>query len=230
MSRPNPTGWADDELWVASPEPRRRSVHASRNLSRAPAASLRDRLRRPWTELVCRRVRQQSGSGEETGQGNGAASARCRPAAVMTTRAPRSGVGRDWRRRVAHAHIKAMLLGSCWRAWTRCRASRVAATEGYGKLQINSVFCKPICKPDAVKLSETGETKPTDRNVICPVRRGHRTRERPSETPETRVVRLITQRSEVQILPPLPGKTPSGTLSRGRFRAVGNHRGRRAAF
>ena len=50
------------------PRTRRRSVHASRNLSRAPAASLRDRLRRPWTEPVCRQVRQQSGSGEGSGQ------------------------------------------------------------------------------------------------------------------------------------------------------------------
>jgi hypothetical protein len=32
------------------PRTRRRSVHDSRNLSRAPAASLRDRLRRPLTE------------------------------------------------------------------------------------------------------------------------------------------------------------------------------------
>jgi hypothetical protein len=51
------------------PRTRRRSVHASRNLSRAPAASLCDRLRRPWTEPVCRQVRQQSGSGEGPGQG-----------------------------------------------------------------------------------------------------------------------------------------------------------------
>jgi hypothetical protein len=36
----------------ALPRTHRRSIHASRNLSRAPAASLRDRLRRPWTEPV----------------------------------------------------------------------------------------------------------------------------------------------------------------------------------
>jgi hypothetical protein len=51
------------------PRTRRRSVHDSRNLSRAPAASLCDRLRRPLTEPVCRQVRQQSGSGEGSGQG-----------------------------------------------------------------------------------------------------------------------------------------------------------------
>ena len=55
------------------PRTRRRSVHDSRNLSRAPAASLRDRLRRPVTEPVCRMVRQLSGSGEGPGTGRGAA-------------------------------------------------------------------------------------------------------------------------------------------------------------
>jgi hypothetical protein len=67
----------------------------------------------------------------------------------------------------------------------------------------NRLFCKPICKPDAVKPGETGETEPTARDVICPVRRAHRTRERQPETPETCVVWLITQRSRVQIPPPL---------------------------
>ena len=55
------------------PRTRRRSIHDSRNLSRAPAASLRDRLRRPLTEPVCRMVRQLSGSGEGPGTGRGAA-------------------------------------------------------------------------------------------------------------------------------------------------------------
>ena len=55
------------------PRTRRRSVHDSRNLPRAPAASLRDRLRRPLTEPVCRQVRQLSGSGEGPGTGQGAA-------------------------------------------------------------------------------------------------------------------------------------------------------------
>jgi len=50
------------------PRTRRRSVHGSRNLSRVPAASLRDRLRRPLTEPVCRQLRQQSSSGEGPGQ------------------------------------------------------------------------------------------------------------------------------------------------------------------
>jgi hypothetical protein len=55
------------------PRTRRRSIHDSRNLSRAPAASLRDRLRRPLTEPVCRQVRQLSGSGEGPGTGPDAA-------------------------------------------------------------------------------------------------------------------------------------------------------------
>jgi hypothetical protein len=75
--------------------------------------------------------------------------------------------------------------------------------EGYGKLQINRLFCKPICKPDAARQHGTGETERTERDGLCPVRRGHRTHERRPETAETVVVWLITQRSEVQILPPL---------------------------
>ena len=69
------------------------------------------------------------------------------------------------------------------------------------KPQATRLFCKPICKPDVVKPGETGETVQTERDVICPVRRGHHARERPSETPYTHVVRLITQRSRVQSLP-----------------------------
>ena len=68
---------------------------------------------------------------------------------------------------------------------------------------IKRPFCKPICKPDAAKPGETEETQPTDRDVICPVPRDHRAHERLPETPETYVVLLITQRSRVQIPPPL---------------------------
>ena len=46
------------------PRTRRRSIHASRNLSRAPPAALRDRLRQPWTEPIRRQVWQLSGSGK----------------------------------------------------------------------------------------------------------------------------------------------------------------------
>ena len=78
--------------------------------------------------------------------------------------------------------------GSCGRAETR----------------INSLFCKPICKPDAARQLETGETDPTERDGTGPVRRGHYVRERLPGTSETNVVWLITQRSRVQIPPPLP--------------------------
>ena len=66
----------------------------------------------------------------------------------------------------------------------------MAATEGRGrvrKLQINSLFCKPICKPDAARQHETGETEPTERDgtglsveVSMPVRDGPRRRRRAS--------------------------------------------------
>jgi hypothetical protein len=78
------------------------------------------------------------------------------------------------------------------------------AWERRRKPQINHLFCKPICKPDKARQFETGETEPTERDPICHVRRCHRTRERLPETAETRVVWLITQRSRVQIPPPLP--------------------------
>jgi hypothetical protein len=84
----------------------------------------------------------------------------------------------------------------------RTEPTRVSGRRG--KPQINRLFCKPTCKPDAARQLETGETQPTEREVICPVRRGHRTRERLPETWETYVVWLITQRSRVQIPPPLP--------------------------
>jgi hypothetical protein len=84
------------------PRTRRRSIHASRNLSRAPLASLCDRLRRPWTEPACRQVRQLSGSGEGPGTGQGAAglpetgrematrtrASRCRPSYATASRVP----------------------------------------------------------------------------------------------------------------------------------------------
>jgi hypothetical protein len=66
-----------------------------------------------------------------------------------------------------------------------------------------SAACKPICKPDAPEWDETEETGQNERAVLVPVRRGHRIRERSSETRETYVALLVTQGSQVQILPPL---------------------------
>jgi hypothetical protein len=85
-----------------------------------------------------------------------------------------------------------------------------------------SAACKPICKPDAPERDKTEETEQNERAVLVPVRRGHRIRERSSETGKTYVALLITQRSRVQIPPPLPGKTPPGDISRGVFHAAGN--------
>lgn len=93
-------------LGYARPESGRSAldVIGSRNLSRAPATLLRDRLRRPWTKPVCRKVQQQSGSGEGVGRamvrwvrpcrlgsgddGQGAAHRRARPEAMRRVSRP----------------------------------------------------------------------------------------------------------------------------------------------
>ena len=70
--------------------------------------------------------------------------------------------------------------------------------------QARNRFCKPICKPDAAGQPETGETWKDRADVAAQVGRGQRDNQRLPETPETCVVWLITQRSRVQIPPPLP--------------------------
>ena len=87
---------------------------------------------------------------------------------------------------------------------------------GVRELQINSLFCKPVCKPDAAGRHETGETEPAERDGICPVCRGHHARGRRPETAETHVVWLITQRSRVQIPPPLLISAGQGPFLSGR--------------
>jgi hypothetical protein len=54
--------------------------------------------------------------------------------------------------------------------------------------------CKPICNPDAPEWDETKETDQNERAVIVSLHRGHRIRESSSETRETYVALLITQR------------------------------------
>ncbi len=166
------------EMWVASPEP---AVGVF-----TPARTCPGRLRRHCV-IGCADPGQnpsavRSGSSRVRGRG--------------------LGLGRDQRRRVARPGHAARQVA--WRAWTRCRTTTTERRDGCGKLQIIRLLCKPICKPDAARQHETGETKPTERDGIWPVRRGHRTRGRLSETSETCVVWLITQRSRVQIPPPLP--------------------------
>jgi hypothetical protein len=102
----------------------------------------------------------------------------------MMARAPRLSVGHDRRRRCGRTRIRCEARG-WWQLWKDGRVR---------ELQINSLFCKPICKPDAARQRETGETEPTERDGTGPVRRGHRTRERRPETPEINVIWLITQR------------------------------------
>ena len=77
-------------------------------------------------------------------------------------------------------------------------------------MQVKRLFCKPICKPDTAKQAERGKTGRSEQDVFCSVRHGHRIRERQPETPETDIVWLITQRSQVQILPPLPSSCRLG--------------------
>ena len=72
------------------------------------------------------------------------------------------------------------------------------------KTRAEDRLCKPICKPDAAGQAETGETQPTSDGLLEQNRRGQGSNQRRPGTPETRVVWLITQRSRVQIPPPLP--------------------------
>ena len=65
-------------------------------------------------------------------------------------------------------------------------------------------ICARICARDAAGRVETGETRRAERDLARRVRRGQRGEQGRSGTPETGVVVLITQRSQVQILPPLP--------------------------
>ena len=57
-------------------------------------------------------------------------------------------------------------------------------------MQINSLFCKPICKPDAAGQGETGETQTTRDGFLEQTRRGQGINQRRPETPETCVVWL----------------------------------------
>jgi hypothetical protein len=73
-----------------------------------------------------------------------------------------------------------------------------------------SAACKPICKPDAPEWDEIEETEQNARAVLVPIRRGHRIRERSSETPETYVALLITQRQRGRVI-----SRPLATVSSG---------------
>ena len=66
------------------------------------------------------------------------------------------------------------------------------------------------------RLAGTGRRPETPTTTTSRSGRSARRAETP-EMPKTHVVWLITQRSQVQILPPLPGKTAPEPLLRGRF-------------
>ena len=70
--------------------------------------------------------------------------------------------------------------------------------------QAGKLICARICARDAAGHAETGETQKAWDDSIPQVRRGQGCDRRLSETGETHVVWLITQRSRVQIPPPLP--------------------------
>ena len=97
-----------EEVWVASPEPAVGVFTTAGTCQGRLWRSLRDRLRRPLTEPVCRQVRQLSGSGEGPGTGQGAArlpetgremakrtrASRCRqPGATLSHGKPREDPG-----------------------------------------------------------------------------------------------------------------------------------------
>jgi hypothetical protein len=121
-----------------------------------------------------------------------------------------------------------MAWGACPAPWvgrtatgrTDGRSVAIAHVERMETQQVRDRFCKPICKPDAPGQCETGETRRARKDLRPRVGRGQSGNWRLPETAETRVVWLITQRSRVQIPPPLPGKTASGALLRRPFSAT----------
>jgi hypothetical protein len=70
--------------------------------------------------------------------------------------------------------------------------------------QLRRPICARICARDAAGQAETGETQKARDDFALQVFRDQYSDQRLPETAETHVVWLITQRSEVQILPPLP--------------------------
>jgi hypothetical protein len=71
-------------------------------------------------------------------------------------------------------------------------------------------FCARTCAPSILRPGGLAETLPALVRDALGVCRGHYGRRGLCETGETGVVVLITQRSQVQILPPLPIKQVRG--------------------
>ncbi len=70
--------------------------------------------------------------------------------------------------------------------------------------QAERPICARICARDTAGQAGTGEMQKARGDFMPQVRRGQRGDWRLPETAETNVVWLITQRSRVQIPPPLP--------------------------
>ena len=117
--------------------------------------------------------------------------------------------------RVDDCGISAQRMDRDGRSWTMCPLLRIRCSHprcgpdravmlADTKRQAGKLICARICAQDAAGRAETGETQRPRHERPPSVRRGQRGDQRRSETAETHVVWLITQRSRVQIPPPLP--------------------------
>ncbi len=87
-----------------------------------------------------------------------------------------------------------------WLAWVpghdQPGGTCAARTGETANPQVKNRLCARICARDAARPTGTGEMRQTQYNGPPPVRRGQGVHQRPPETPETEVVRLITQRRQ----------------------------------
>ena len=128
-----------------------------------------------------------------------------------TVAKPLDGARRTW----TNPGISAQPADRNGRSWTTCPLLRIrcsgaccapdrAVMMADANPQAGRRICARICARDAAGHVETGETQKAWDDFTPQVCRGQRGDRRLSETGETHVVRLITQRSRVQIPPPLP--------------------------
>ena len=112
----------------------------------------------------------------------------------------------------------------CIRPYGRAREFRVNPVptrhlRSDGQALSNQI-CARICARDVAGRVEMRETPWTGHERLSSVRRGQRGDQRLRETAETCVVWLITQRSRVQIPPPLPRQRPSFEQEEGLLHVV----------
>ena len=99
------------------------------------------------------------------------------------------------------------------------KAVRARGLGATGSPQLRDLICARICAQDAAGRGETRETPHAVTNEPRLSAEVSAAIGEPDETPETHVVWLITQRSRVQILSPLPrpealSRTEKGPLTR----------------